>query len=51
MVPARLTGLDIPELLRASHAKPWCNATNSKRLDPFNGFLLEARLTSFLTRD
>lgn len=38
-----LTGLDIPELLRASHAKPWCDATDNERLDPFNGFLLEAR--------
>lgn len=38
-----LTGVDIPELLRASHAKPWCDAANSERLDPFNGFLLEAR--------
>lgn len=38
-----LTGVDIPELLRASHAKPWCDATDRERLDPFNGFLLEAR--------
>lgn len=38
-----VTGVDIPELLRASHAKPWCDATDGERLDPFNGFLLEAR--------
>lgn len=29
-----------PALLRASHAKPWAHATNSERLDPFNGLLL-----------
>ncbi|MHA3690843.1 HNH endonuclease [Akkermansia sp. AKK6] len=38
-----LTGVDIPELLRASHAKPWSNASDRERLDPFNGVLLEAR--------
>ena len=38
-----LTGVDIPELLRASHAKPWSDASDSERLDPFNGLLLEAR--------
>lgn len=38
-----LTGLDIPELLRASHAKPWSDASDRERLDPFNGLLLEVR--------
>ncbi len=38
-----VTGVDIPELLRASHAKPWSEATDRERLDPYNGFLLEAR--------
>lgn len=38
-----LTGVDIPELLRASHAKPWSDASDRERLDPFNGVLLEAR--------
>lgn len=29
-----------PQLLRASHAKPWAKATDAERLDPFNGLLL-----------
>ena len=35
-----ITGLDVPELLRASHIKPWvdCN-TDAERLDVFNGLL------------
>ena len=43
-----LTGVDIPELLRASHAKPWSDASDRERLDPFNGLLLEVR---FFTDD
>jgi predicted restriction endonuclease len=36
-----VTGLAFPpKLLRASHAKPWAKATDSERLDPFNGLLL-----------
>jgi putative restriction endonuclease len=40
-----VTGLHLPELLRASHAKPWADcATDTERLDVFNGFLLSAQL-------
>jgi hypothetical protein len=39
-----LTGLAIPELLRASHAKPWSIATDEERLDVYNGLLLAAHL-------
>lgn len=40
-----VTGLALPpQLLRASHAKPWAKATNSERLDPFNGLLLSIHL-------
>ena len=40
-----VTGLGVPELLRASHIKPWADcATDAERLDVFNGFLLEARI-------
>lgn len=40
-----VTGLDLPEALRASHAKPWAQcATDAERLDVFNGFLLTAHL-------
>jgi hypothetical protein len=39
-----VTGLDVPELLRASHAKPWKNCTDAERLDVYNGFLLAVHL-------
>lgn len=35
-----VTGLSAPALLRASHAKPWRDATDEERLDPYNGFPL-----------
>ena len=36
-----ITGLAVPELLRASHIKPWAACeTDAERLDIFNGFLL-----------
>ena len=38
-----LTGLRVPELLRASHIKPWAACdTDAERLDVFNGLLLAA---------
>lgn len=37
-----ITGLDVPELLRASHAKPWADSNDVERLDVFNGLLLAA---------
>lgn len=37
-----ITGLDTPELLRASHAKPWAESSDIERLDVFNGLLLAA---------
>lgn len=40
-----VTGVPFPpQLLRASHAKPWAKATDSERLDPFNGLLLATHL-------
>ena len=36
----RLTGVDRPEHLRASHCKPWRDANNEERLDAENGLLL-----------
>lgn len=40
-----ITGLAVPELLRASHAKPWKDcATDAERLDVHNGLLLAAHL-------
>ncbi|NMM14205.1 MAG: HNH endonuclease [Rhodoferax sp.] len=40
-----VTGLALPQALRASHAKPWAEcASDSERLDVYNGFLLSANL-------
>ena len=39
-----VTGLAVPELLRASHAKPWAVATDAERLDRYNGLLLAVHL-------
>jgi putative restriction endonuclease len=36
----RVTGIAKPEHLRASHTKPWRDATDEERLDGENGFLL-----------
>ena len=38
------TGLSIPWLLRASHAKPWKDSTDRERLDVYNGLLLAIHL-------
>ncbi|MCH7300452.1 HNH endonuclease [Pseudomonas capeferrum] len=39
-----VTDCCVPELLRASHIKPWCAASPAERLDPFNGLLLTPNL-------
>lgn len=40
-----VTGLAVPELLRASHIKPWADCdTDAERLDVFNGLLLAPHL-------
>lgn len=36
----RITGVNRPEHLRASHCKPWRDASNEERLDGENGLLL-----------
>ncbi|KAA6182154.1 HNH endonuclease [Thiohalocapsa marina] len=46
-----VTGIALPEVLRASHAKPWAAcATDAERLDVFNGFLLSANLDALFDR-
>ena len=46
-----VTGIAIPAVLRASHAKPWAEcATDAERLDVFNGFLLSANLDALFDR-
>ena len=46
-----ITGLAVPELLRASHIKPWAAChTDAERLDIFNGLLLAPHLdAAFIT--
>jgi len=39
-----ITDCCVPELLRASHIKPWRAASPTERLDPFNGLLLTPNL-------
>lgn len=46
-----MTGLAVPELLRASHIKPWADcATDRERLDVFNGLLLAPHLDAAFDR-
>jgi len=46
-----VTGVDLPEVLRASHAKPWAACgSDAERLDVFNGFLLSANLDALFDR-
>lgn len=46
-----VTGLQMPEILRASHAKPWAECeTDAERLDVYNGFLLTANLDALFDR-
>ena len=39
-----VTGFSRPELLRASHIKPWKQCSNQERLDVYNGLLLMPHL-------
>lgn len=46
-----VTDLAVPELLRASHIKPWADcATDAERLDVFNGVLLAPHLDAAFDR-
>lgn len=46
-----VTGLAVPELLRASHIKPWADcATDGERLDAYNGILLAPHLDAAFDR-
>lgn len=45
-----LTGLGLRELLRASHIRPWSEATERERLDPFNGLLLAAHVDALFDK-
>lgn len=46
-----VTGVALPDILRASHAKPWAECdSDAERLDVFNGFLLTANLDALFDR-
>jgi predicted restriction endonuclease len=46
-----VTGLAVPELLRASHIKPWADCpADAERLDVFNGLLLAPHLDAAFDR-
>jgi hypothetical protein len=46
-----VTGLDLVELLRASHIKPWADCkTDAERLDVFNGLLLAPHLDALFDK-
>ena len=46
-----VTGIAVPEVLRASHAKPWADCINdAERLDVFNGFILSANMDALFDR-
>ncbi len=46
----RVTGVDRPEHLRASHCKPWRDATNEERLSGENGLLLTPSIDHLFDR-
>ncbi len=46
-----VTGLDVVELLRASHVKPWADCeSDAERLDVFNGLLLAPHLDALFDK-
>jgi hypothetical protein len=45
-----LTGLAVPEMLIASHIKPWRESSNAERLDPMNGLLLASHVDKLFDR-
>jgi hypothetical protein len=46
----RITLVERPEHLRASHCKPWRDSTNEERLDPENGLLLTPSIDHLFDR-
>jgi len=45
-----LSGVTVPDLLRASHIKPWRHSDRHERLDPFNGLLLASPLDALFDK-
>ena len=46
-----VTACSIPEMLRASHVKPWRVSNNAERLDSQNGLILAAHLDALFDRN
>lgn len=46
----RVTGVDRPEHLVASHIRPWRHSDNDQRLDPENGFMLTPNVDHLFDR-
>jgi hypothetical protein len=46
----RVTGVEAKEHLRASHIKPWKDASNIERLDGYNGLLLSPHIDALFDR-
>ena len=46
----RITGVDQPEHLRASHCRPWRDSNNAQRLDGENGLLLTPSIDHLFDR-
>jgi len=45
-----ITNVRVPEILKASHIKPWKDSSNQERLDPYNGLILTPMLDSLFDR-
>ncbi|MAL97760.1 MAG: restriction endonuclease [Alteromonadaceae bacterium] len=45
-----LSGTQLPEILKASHIKPWRESDHAERLDPFNGILLSPTYDALFDR-
>lgn len=39
-----VTGIGMPEMIRASHIKPWRESSDKERLDRYNGLMLAAHV-------
>src|SRR5690606_28295158 len=46
----RITGVEIPSLLLASHIKPWKDCNNAERLDGANGLMLAPHVDKLFDR-
>ncbi|PST98684.1 HNH endonuclease [Photobacterium gaetbulicola] len=46
----RVTGLADKRFLVASHSKPWCDSSNTEKLDGYNGFLLSPHIDRLFDR-